>query len=515
MMASPVRRIIILGGGTAGWSAAACMARFASSLAPNADGQGFEITIIDSSEIGTVGVGEASVPNIRNFNAYLGLSELDFLESTQATFKLGIEFVDWREKGSSFFHPFGRYGVDVHDTAFHHCLEQARRFGYDGPLEAFSLPIAMARQNRFSQPVNDPRSPLSDFGYAYHFDASLYAQRLKRYATAHHVIHLDRKVTDVVLNGEYGHIEALSFEDGTSVEGDLFIDCSGFRGLLIEKALETGYEDWSSWLPCNSAVALPCHRLGEPLEPYTHATAREAGWTWRIPLRHRVGNGYVYCRDFIDDQTALDRLVNTLETPPLAEPNLQRFLTGTRQKFWNKNCVALGLSSGFIEPLESTSINLVHRGLSTLMEFFPYQGFDPRLQSVANRRMRLETEHIRDFIILHYKATKRRDTEFWRYCADMSIPDTLAMKIDAYQAAGHLLQYEIESFKPESWLTLFNGLGLRPDTVEPLASRLKAAQLVGPLNAMKQSIKAASLQAMAHIDLLEKICPKATDFQME
>ncbi|EGF91105.1 tryptophan halogenase [Asticcacaulis biprosthecium C19] len=499
MTAGPVRRIVILGGGTAGWAAAAAMAKFG-------DGRDFDITVIDSSEIGTVGVGEASVPNIRNFNAWLGLGELDFIASTRGTFKLGIEFVDWRTTGTRFFHPFGRYGVDLEDVDFHQCLARARAAGFDAPLEAFSLPIAMARQDRFSQPVSDPRSPLSDYGYAYHFDAGLYAKRLRRYAVERNVKHLDRRVAGAAMK-DNGHVDALLFDDGNRFEADLFIDCSGFRGLLIEGALKTGYDDWTHWLPCDRAVALPCRRAGSALEPYTHATAREAGWTWRIPLQHRVGNGYVYCSAFLDDQAAIDRLTGAMESDPLAEPNLLRFVTGTRKQFWNGNCVALGLAGGFIEPLESTSINLVHRALSTLMEYFPDTGFDPRLQAVANRRMRLETEHIRDFIILHYKASQRRDTAFWRQCADMTIPDSLALKMDAYRAAGHLLQFEAESFKPESWLTLFEGLGLLPETVEPLAGQIDACELTGPLNAMRASVVQAAQQAMPHAAFIERFCP--------
>ncbi|GIU67062.1 tryptophan halogenase family protein [Candidatus Phycosocius spiralis] len=504
MSAAPIRRIVILGGGTAGWSAAAAMAKFGENQAQHL--RKFDITVVDSSQIGTIGVGEASVPNIANFNAWLGLDELDFIVSTGGTFKLGIEFVDWRLAGTKFFHPFGRYGVDLKEADFHQCLAQARNAGFNASLESFSLPITLARQCRFSQPVKDARSPLSDFGYAYHFDAGLYAKRLRRYALDRDVKQLDRKVVGAALT-EKGHIDALVFDNGARLEEDLFIDCSGFNGILIEGALNTGYDDWSHWLACDRAVAMGCLHANKNLEPYTQATACEAGWTWRIPLQHRVGNGYVYCSAFLEDQAALDRLTSSMELNALAEPNFVRFVSGNRKRFWNKNCVALGLAGGFIEPLESTSINLVHRALSTLMEYFPDTDFDPRLQAVANRRMRLETENIRDFIILHYKASQRRDTPFWCHCADMEIPDSLALKMDTYRAAGHLLQFEAESFKPESWLTLFDGLGLIQETVEPFARQLDAFELMGPLKAMQASIAQAAQQAMPHAAFIERFCP--------
>lgn len=501
MSAAPIKRIVILGGGTAGWSAAACLVKFGETRA-------FEITVADSQTIGTVGVGEASVPNIHRFNAFLGLQELDFIEHTQATFKLGIDFVDWRARGERFFHPFGRYGLDFAGLHFHQILTRARAGGFEAPLESFSLAVELARQGRFSQPVVDKSSPLSEFGYAFHFDAGLYARRLKKYAIERGVRHLDRIVTRAVLNPESGFIEGLACDDGAPpIEGDLFIDCSGFRALLVEGALKTPYDDWSGWLACDRAVAVPSERRGPLLDAYTTATARDAGWTWRIPLQHRTGNGYVFSSAHTSEAAAIDYLLDSLGKGVAGEPNVLKFQSGNRRMFWNKNCVALGLAAGFIEPLESTSINLVHRGLSTLMDYFPDMDFDPRLQAIANRRMRIETENIRDFVILHYKCSGREDSDFWRRCRDMDVPDTLLTRIDAYRAIGELLQYEAESFKPESWLTLYSGLGVVQERPNPDAMEHNPAQFVAPLKAIRASIVEAAAQAMPHGDYIAQFCP--------
>jgi len=505
LMTTPISSIVIVGGGTAGWSAAACLAKFLAKRPTT-------ITLVDSSSIGTVGVGEASVPNIHNFNAYLGLDELDFIESTQGTFKLGIRFDDWRAAGASFFHPFGRYGVGFEGMDFHQCLAKASELGRNSLLDEFSLPIALARAERFAQPVMDTRSPLTDYGYAFHFDASLYARRLRKYATERGVKHLDRRIENVVL-AENGDIAGVRFDDGNRLDADFFVDCSGFRAILIEGALKTGYESWKQWLPCDAAVALPCARRPGALSPYTVATAREAGWTWRIPLQHRVGNGYVYAREFLNEQTAMDSLVSRLSSPPGAPPNHQRFTAGMRKRFWTRNCIALGLAGGFIEPLESTSINLVHRALSLFMDYYPSKDVDPRRADAANRHFALEQQHIRDFIILHYKLSSRRDSEFWRYVSAMSIPDSLQHRIDAFRSCGALLQFDAESFKPESWLTMYNGFGIGQDSYDARVNDIDVPRMLGALDVIRQSVIRAAEGAMSHADFIARFCPAPSDVQ--
>ena len=494
-----ISSIVIVGGGTAGWSAAACLVRFLAKRRT-------KITLVDSAAIGTVGVGEASVPNIHNFNAWLGLDELDFIESTQGTFKLGIRFDHWREQGSSFFHPFGKYGVSFEGMEFHQCLARARELGNTSTLDEYSLPIALAASARFAQPLQDAKSPLTDYGYAYHFDAALYARRLKRYAIERGVTHLDRRIADVKL-AENGDIAALQFEDGSTLPGDFFIDCSGFRALLIEGALKTGYESWQQWLPCDSAVALPCPRPAGAMSPYTVATARDAGWTWNIPLQHRVGNGYVYARDFLSDDAATSALIAQMQGAPAAAPNYQRFQAGMRRRFWNRNCVALGLAGGFIEPLESTSINLVHRGLSVLMDYWPGHPVDERRAAAANRHFELEQKHIRDFIILHYKLTGRRDTELWRQVAAMDVPDSLQHRIDTFRSCGTLLQYDAESFKPESWLTMFNGFGVAQEACDSRVDDIDFPRMLAALEVIRESVRRAASTALRHEEFVAKFCP--------
>ncbi len=470
------------------------------------------ITLVDSSSIGTVGVGEASVPNIHNFNAYLGLDELDFIESTQGTFKLGIRFDHWREPGTSFFHPFGRYGVGFEGMDFHQCLAKARELGGNHSLADFSLPIALARAEKFAQPVMDSKSPLTDYGYAFHFDANRYARRLKRYATERGVQHLDRRISDVVL-AENGDIARLQFDGGDGIDGDFFIDCSGFRAILIEGALKTGYESWKHWLPCDAAVALPCASAPGALSPYTIASAGEAGWTWRIPLQHRLGNGYVYARDFLDEQSATEVLLGQLSGAPGGSPNHQRFTAGMRKQFWNRNCIALGLAGGFIEPLESTSINLVHRALSIFMDYYPAKAVDPRLAEAANRQFALEQRHIRDFIILHYKLSHRRDSEFWRYVAQMALPDSLQHRIDTFRSCGVLLQLDAESFKPESWLTMYNGFALEQESYDSRVNDIDVPRMLGALDVIRNSVQRAAEGALPHADFIAKFCPAPSNVQ--
>lgn len=460
-----IRSILVVGGGSAGWMTAAALA--------NALPRGCQITLVESEAIGTVGVGEATIPPIRTFNAMLGLDEREFVRETQGTFKLGIEFVDWAAKGTRYFHPFGPHGkpMDIRDV--HQLWLQARSEGDLGEFDELAMAWNLARLGRFAIPSPDQRNVLSTFDYAFHFDASRYARYLRRYSEERGVTRLEGTIGEVGLDGESGFVKHVTLEDGRQISAELFIDCSGFRGLLIEGALEAGYDDWTRWLPCDRAVAVPCahpdSKPGGGLTPYTRSTAREAGWQWRIPLQHRMGNGYVYCSNFIDDDDAEQALLEKLEGKPVAEPNRLRFVTGRRRKFWDRNVIAIGLSSGFMEPLESTSLHLIQAGISKLLALFPDRSFDPMVRDEYNHIARTEFERIRDFLILHYKLTTRDDSELWRYCRDMEIPDTLAFKIEHFRRYGRHIAREMDLFGPPSWHAVHIGQGNIPDRFDPVA----------------------------------------------
>jgi tryptophan halogenase len=456
-----IREVLIVGGGSAGWMTAAALAQ--------ALRKDCRITLVESEEVGTVGVGEATIPPIRTFNESLGIDEAEFVRETKGTFKLGIEFVNWGRDGHRYFHPFGAHGRSFDYVPLHQYWLHARNEGETAPIDDWSMAWQIARRNRFARPNPDQRSVLSTYDYAYHFDAGLYARYLRGYAEAKGVTRVEGKIGDVTLNGETGFVESVTMEDGRVLAADLFVDCSGFRGLLIEGALKTGYEDWTHWLPCDRAVAMPSENFGEAT-PYTRSTAREAGWQWRIPLQHRTGNGYVYCSKFLDDDKAAELLSSRLESKALGDPRHLRFVTGRRKLHWNRNVVAVGLSSGFLEPLESTSIHLIQANISKLIAFFPDREFDPATIAEFNRIAITETERIRDFIILHYKLMQRDDVELWRYCGAMEVPETLQLKLDHFRRYGRLVAREMDLFAPSSWLAVHLGQFNDPERVDPLLS---------------------------------------------
>ncbi|MEM9056283.1 MAG: tryptophan halogenase family protein [Pseudomonadota bacterium] len=493
-----VSKVLIVGGGTAGWMTAAALARVFPESGPS-------IELIESDAIGTVGVGEATIPHLRQFNDLLGIDEDEFLRQTQGTFKLGIEFVDWARPGDRYLHPFGVYGAPMDAIPFHHYWLKLNRLGRAAPLSAFSLACVAAPQNRFMRPVNIAKSPLAQIVYAFHLDAGRYATYLRGYAQARGVVRSEGRVVDTQLDSESGFVGAVTLEDGSVHTADLFIDCSGFRGLLIEQALKTGFVDWTRYLPCDSAIAIPSRASAEPW-PYTRATARDAGWQWRIPLQTRLGNGHVYCSEFMNDEAALATLQSSLEGEALAAPNPLTFTTGRRQRFWHKNVVAIGLSSGFLEPLESTSIHLIQSGIAKLIGLFPSLGFDASVIDTYNRQSIAEIEAIRDFLILHYKATQRDDTEFWRYCGAMPIPDSLAEKLALFREGGHVFREHDELFSETSWLAVMLGQGVTPRDYHPVVDAYDVDVIDRHLAGLSDVVARSAAQMPAHRQFIADHC---------
>jgi tryptophan halogenase len=493
-----IRHVVIVGGGTAGWMAAAAFARFLNN--------GYtRTTLIESEEIGTIGVGEATIPPLITFNRMLGLNENDFVRATQGTFKLGIEFVDWGKIGQRYFHPFGFYGQDLQGVHFHQLYLRERKRRVMEDVSAWSMSAVAAAQGKFARPAATASVPLNQLLYAFHFDAGLYAKLLRQYAEGGGVVRLEGKIVDVGLRGEDGYVESVTLADGRKVEGDLFIDCSGFRGLLIEQALETGYEDWSHWLPANRAIAVPSAYSGQP-DPFTRSTAHASGWQWRIPLQHRMGNGIVYSSDFVGDEEAERVLMSNLEGEPLADPRRLSFTTGRRKLSWAKNVVSLGLSSGFVEPLESTSIHMVQAGIAKLISLFPDRRFNPVERNEYNRQVQDLYEDVRDFIVLHYKATTRDDSEFWKHCRDMAIPDSLQAKIDLWKAKGRLFREGLELFANTSWVAVFLGQGIVPEDYEPAADALDEKLVADALEQMRQGYLQVAQQLPMHAEFIERAC---------
>jgi tryptophan halogenase len=484
-----LRSIVIVGGGTAGWMSAAALAR---ALGPG----NCDITLVESDAIGTVGVGEATIPSLVGFHDLLGIDEADFVRATQATFKLAIEFRDWHALGERFLHPFGFYGVGIDPSIFQAYWLNARRLGRGTPLEEWSVSGLAAKLGRFGRPAS-PRAPaLSQLSYAYHFDAGLYARYLRAYAESRGVKRVEGKIVHADRTAA-GLIGALRLADGRAIEGDFYIDCSGFDSLLLSKTLETEFIDWSRWLPCDRAVAVQCERSGD-LSPMTRSTAREAGWQWRIPLQHRVGNGYVYSSEHISDDAAQCRLLESIEGPCIGSPRVLRFNAGRRREVWVGNCVALGLAAGFLEPLESTSIHFIQTGLGRLFAHFPDRDLAPAISAEYNRLTALEYERVRDFLVLHYSGTSRVDTEFWRHCGSMELPETLSYKQAVFERTGRIISTEPETFLPPSWLAIFAGHRIWPHRHEPTLDLISAPDFEQRLAAMRKAIRDAAASLPAH-----------------
>ena len=494
-------RVIIVGGGTAGWMTAAALAR----LLPNR----CSVHLVESEAIGIVGVGEATLPHIRAFNERIGIPEAEFMAATRATFKLGIEFNDWGAIGDSYIHPFGTFGDGRDEIDFHHYWTRLRREGLPvAPLDEYSMGVMVGRMNRFQLPSSDAESIASTFGYAYQFDATLFAPYLRRLAEGMGARRTEGRVVAVNRDGESGDIESITMESGETIEGDLFVDCSGFISLLLGKALQEPWEDWSRWLPADRAVAMPC-RTETSVTPYTSASAMGAGWRWRIPLQHRTGNGYVYSSAFIGDDEARDALVAAVEGAPIAEPRVLRFQAGRRRRSWVHNCVAAGLASGFLEPLESTSIYLIQAAITALIELFPERRISPVDRDEFNRLIDLEYDRIRDFLILHYHATSRSDSPFWDYVRTMEVPDTLAEKIELFRRRGRVVKYREGVFLDGSWIAVYVGQGILPQGYDPRADLPPAAALAQHAEALRAQIRAEAGRMPDHVAHIRSYCPMA------
>ena len=489
--------VVIVGGGTAGWMAATAIAKLLPLHA--------RVHLIESAEIGIIGVGEATLPHIRAFIQRLGLDEAEFMAATQATFKLGIEFRDWGRIGDSYIHPFGAFGRDVDDVGFHQYWLRARAEA--GPIEDYSLPIMAARAARFAPPAADPASLLATFGYAYQFDATRFAPWLRGVAEAAGVKRTEQRIAGVTLAPETGEIATLTLADGRTIAGDLFIDCSGFRSLLLGDALGEPWQDWARWLPCDRAAAMPCNHAPGPLAPLTTATAMPSGWRWRIPLQHRVGNGYVFASAFIEQEAAALALAGALEGPALADARFLKFRAGRRERSWVKNCIGVGLAGGFLEPLESTSIYLIQVAIQTLIELFPERRISDVDRDEFNRVVDLEYDRIRDFIILHYHATERCDTPFWNYVRTMPIPDTLSAKMELWRERGRVVKYREGVFLEPSWIAVYLGQRVWPDGHDQRADAVPDAALAAALARLKRDTAVAVASMPDHAAYLARFAP--------
>ncbi|TPG49374.1 tryptophan halogenase family protein [Sphingomonas glacialis] len=494
-----ITKVVIVGGGTAGWMTAAALSRLVAG--------GVSVTLVESEEIGTVGVGEATIPSLLDFNRMLGIDEDAFVRATSATFKLGIEFRDWTRLGDAYLHPFGTHGRDVEGVSFHQLWlrQRASGAGDPGSIGDYCLSAVAARRGRFNRPSANPQSVLSTLSYAFHFDAALYAAFLRNLAEQDGVVRVEGRVVAVDKDPDAGSITAVQLADGRSIDGELFIDCSGFRSLLLGDALRVPFTSWQHWLPCDRAWAVPSARQG-PLTPYTRATADTAGWRWRIPLQHRVGNGYVYSSAHIDDDAARDALLAGLEGTALGEPRQLRFVAGRRDRLWEKNCIAIGLSGGFLEPLESTSIHLIQSGITRLMTLFPDTGFSTVETAEYNRVMLREYEQVRDFIILHYHATQRSDSPFWEHCRTMALPESLQSKLELWSGKARVFREQGELFTPDSWIAVLLGQGIDPQSFDPLAAVLPAGETARFLAHVRDMIDKTAAAMPTHEQFIAQHC---------
>ncbi|TGX43484.1 tryptophan 7-halogenase [Sphingomonas naasensis] len=492
--ADAIERVVIVGGGTAGWMAAA-------ALSAHLAGAGVAITLIESSDIGTVGVGEATIPTIRRFYAALGMSDAEVMQACQATAKLGIRFVDWLRPGHSFVHPFGRFGQDLKGLDFHHYWLKARAAGEPAPLDDYSLGALLAREGHATLPASDPGSQLGIFDWALHFDAALFAQHMRRFAEKMGVTRIDARIVEVRQRPEDGFLDSLVLDSGASIAGDLFVDCSGFRSLLLGETLGIDYADWSHWLLCDGAFAVQSERAGPP-PACTTVTARSAGWQWRIPLRTREGNGLVFSSRFQSDDDARKELLAAMPGKPVMEPRRLRFTPGRRAVAWAKNCVGLGLASGFLEPLESTSIALIETGIERLKQLFPDKSFDPAVIAEYNEQSAEEIERVRDFLILHYKLNGRSGA-FWQACRAMDVPDSLNAKLALWRARGAFVRYRWEMFSPASWLAIYAGFEDLPTRLDPAVAGIDSDQLARSLAAMRRALRETVADTPTHQEFLE------------
>ena len=492
-----IKRVVIVGGGTAGWMAAAVLRR--------AMGESLQIRVVESDAIGTVGVGESTIPQIRNVNQFLGTDEDAMLRATSGTFKLGIEYNDWVRPGHSFLHAFGDVGLPLGPLPFQQYWLRRREQSGVEELATYSLNATAAKSCRMARIEKVGSSPMAGMKYAFQFDAGLYGRMLRTYAEQRGAKRTEGKVVDVRLRGEDGFIEGIVLESGERIDGDLFIDCSGFRGLLIEGALKVGFEDWREWLACDRALAVGS-ASASPMRPYTQATARPAGWQWRIPLQHRTGNGHVYCSEFMSDDEATAIFLQSLDGEPLGDPRPIRFTSGVRRQIWSRNCVAIGLSAGFLEPLESTAIHLIQSGISRLLSLFPDRGFDRAVIDEYNRNTRKEYEQVRDFLVLHYRTTERRDTPFWRRCAALPAPEGLRHKLEIFNSTGQIFRDGEELFTEQSWLQVMVGQGILPRRHHPLADNLPQEKLDAFLGSIRSLIRSAVERMPSHERFIAEHC---------
>lgn len=492
-----IKKMVIVGGGTAGWMTAALLGKLLMGK--------IQIEIVESDEIGIIGVGEATIPAIKIYNQLLGLNEVEMMKATQGTFKLGIEFVDWREKNTTYIHGFGKVGTDLLWMRTYQFWSKLKEKAKLKDLDNYSLGVVAARMNKFAMPNGqDLNSPMADFDYAYQFDAALFGQYLRKIAQNYGVKRTEGKIIKVNVNPENGFIESLNLENGSSISGDLFVDCSGARGLLISQTLGSEFDSYSKYLLCDSAYAIGCTNANE-LTPYTRSTALESGWQWRIPLQHRIGNGHVFSSNYISNEKALDRLLNNLDGEILNEPKLVKFTPGKRKEVFKKNCVAIGLSSGFLEPLESTSIHLIQTAILRLISLFPSNKFSQTDIDEYNRQTEIEYEFIRDFIIAHYKVTNRSDTEFWKYCKNMEIPDSLSQRLNLFKSSGRFFQTDNELFKEESWVQVLLGQGLEINP-DPMTNLIPDDDLVSYLKNIEYVILENAKSFIPHADFIKNYC---------